>query len=239
MIGIYKITNPKNKVYIGQSIDIEKRFRTYKSLNKNVEPQVKLYRSLLKYGVENHFFEIVCECDVNDLNEKERYYQELYNVIDNGLNCLMTNTEAKKKILCKEMANKNKVRGKDHGMYGKTHTEEAKKKISDTHKGRKYNEERLAIHRSCLKRGKEHHNYGKTMSLEQKEKLLNANMGKTQSEITIQKRAEKVRKIILDINTGIFYFGAKEASQAKNININVLWSKLKGFKQNNTGLIYV
>ena len=28
--GIYKITNPKGKVYIGQSIDIYKRFKSYK-----------------------------------------------------------------------------------------------------------------------------------------------------------------------------------------------------------------
>jgi len=30
MIGIYKITSPSNKVYIGQSINIEKRFKSYK-----------------------------------------------------------------------------------------------------------------------------------------------------------------------------------------------------------------
>lgn len=43
MIGIYKITNPKGKVYIGQSIDINERFKTYSYLKcKN---QTKLYNS--------------------------------------------------------------------------------------------------------------------------------------------------------------------------------------------------
>ena len=32
MIGIYKITNPKGKVYIGQSIDINRRFNEYQKM---------------------------------------------------------------------------------------------------------------------------------------------------------------------------------------------------------------
>ena len=47
--GIYKITNPKNKVYIGQSKDIIKRWYYYKTLH--CKSQIKLYNSLLKYGV--------------------------------------------------------------------------------------------------------------------------------------------------------------------------------------------
>jgi predicted GIY-YIG superfamily endonuclease len=35
MIGIYKITNPEKEVYIGQSTDIEKRFKTYKKQFSN------------------------------------------------------------------------------------------------------------------------------------------------------------------------------------------------------------
>jgi hypothetical protein len=33
--GIYKITSPSGKVYIGQSVDIKRRFTTYKILNKS------------------------------------------------------------------------------------------------------------------------------------------------------------------------------------------------------------
>lgn len=85
MIGIYKITNPNGKNYIGQSINIEKRFNQYKKLTcKN---QVILYRSLLKYGVENHIFEVIEECNIEILNERERYWQDFYNVIEKGLNC--------------------------------------------------------------------------------------------------------------------------------------------------------
>ena len=48
MIGIYKITSPSNKIYIGQSIDIEKRFYYYRKLY--CLKQVKLYRSFIKIG---------------------------------------------------------------------------------------------------------------------------------------------------------------------------------------------
>lgn len=95
IIGIYKITNPKGKIYVGQSIDCIDRWEIYyKKLNcKN---QRKLYLSLKKYGWENHKFEIIEECDLELLNKQERYWQEYYNVIGkNGLNCRLTETNDK------------------------------------------------------------------------------------------------------------------------------------------------
>jgi len=88
MIGIYKITNPKGKIYIGQSINIKKRFNQYKwSKAKN---QPILHRSFLKYGVENHKFEIICECKKSDLYELEAYYQILFSANSKtGLNCFV------------------------------------------------------------------------------------------------------------------------------------------------------
>lgn len=91
MIGIYKITSPTKKVYVGQSIDIEKRFSIYKRLT--CKGQIKLYNSFVKHGVENHLFEILCECNIHELNEKERYYQDLYSCVGkNGLNLKLTKT---------------------------------------------------------------------------------------------------------------------------------------------------
>lgn len=45
-------------------------------------------------------------------------------------------------------------------------------------------------------------------------------------------------KIILDTETGIFYYGTGEAAKAKSINRSTLISKLTGHKKNNTSLIY-
>jgi group I intron endonuclease len=95
MIGIYKILSPTNKVYIGQSIDIEKRWKSYKN-NQNFHSQTRLKNSIDKYGVNAHQFIIVEECDISSLNERERYYQDLYDVLgSNGLNCKLTTTETK------------------------------------------------------------------------------------------------------------------------------------------------
>jgi hypothetical protein len=75
-IGIYKITNPQGKIYIGQSNDIYHRFYSYKKLN--CKGQIKLYNSLLKYGVDDHQFEIIEECLSEQLDEKEKQYKTDY-----------------------------------------------------------------------------------------------------------------------------------------------------------------
>ena len=93
MTGIYKITNPKGKIYIGQTIDIENRWNEYKSLY-NSRSQIKIHRSLKKYGFNNHIFEIIEECEKSELNIKERYYQDLYDATGKkGLNCRLTKSD--------------------------------------------------------------------------------------------------------------------------------------------------
>jgi group I intron endonuclease len=56
MIGIYKITSPSGKIYIGQSKNIEKRFKAYyRKLGKN---QPRLYRSFNENGLNCVYTEI-------------------------------------------------------------------------------------------------------------------------------------------------------------------------------------
>lgn len=93
MIGIYKITSPTGKIYIGQSVDIEARWAAYFKLR--AKGQAKLHSSLIKYGPESHQFEILLECEQSCLNEKERFYQEQYDTLRNGLNCRLTKTNDK------------------------------------------------------------------------------------------------------------------------------------------------
>jgi hypothetical protein len=80
IIGIYKITSPSGKIYIGQSINIIIRWKKYKSLD--CKTQIKLYRSLKKHGVENHIFEIIEECFEDQLNEREIYWGLYFNVLN-------------------------------------------------------------------------------------------------------------------------------------------------------------
>ena len=93
IIGIYKITNPKGKIYIGQSINIKSRIYSYQNKNKGCLG-AKIYYSINKYGWENHNMEIIQILD-NDLDNKllrkkldelEIYWINFYNSVEMGLN---------------------------------------------------------------------------------------------------------------------------------------------------------
>lgn len=105
--GIYKITSPSNKIYIGQSINLRSRYKLYRRLASNIKSQVALYGSLLKYGFDAHKFDIIEECLSCKLNEQERYWQEYYEVLKYGLNCILTKTNDKSGT-CSELTKKRK-----------------------------------------------------------------------------------------------------------------------------------
>jgi len=75
--GIYKITNLINKkVYIGQSVNIESRWRDEKAASNclsDCEYNSVRSRAFRKYGIENFSFEIIEECSKEQLNEREGY----------------------------------------------------------------------------------------------------------------------------------------------------------------------
>ena len=86
-MGIYKITNQINgKVYIGQSINIEHRWKEHIQEAKHGDKKYKIYLALRKYGIENFKFEILEECQREELNEKEIFYIEKYNSYYDGYN---------------------------------------------------------------------------------------------------------------------------------------------------------
>jgi group I intron endonuclease len=155
-IGIYKITNPKGKIYIGQSVNLKRRKYDYEN-QKNCNGQILLFRSLKKYGWDGHKFEIIEECSLNLLNERERYWQDFYDVLNpkKGLNCRLTTSLTKSGKLSQKTKNKISESNKDKlkhtkenklrisqrskllkNMLGKTHTLETKNKISQSKTGK-------------------------------------------------------------------------------------------------------
>lgn len=135
MIGIYKITSPSGKIYIGQSRNINTRFNRYKNLHCSEQP--KIYRSLIKYGYINHNFEIIEECLFEELNIKERYWQDYYDVIGiNGLNCVLTETDELPQIRSEESRLKivNSLTGKKRTLEQRKKMSESAKNMSDQHK---------------------------------------------------------------------------------------------------------
>lgn len=86
--GIYCIKNKTNgKRYIGKSIDIQERWKTHKMQLRNgnhVNPY--LQRSWDKYGSDSFEFSILEECSDEILNEREKYWIELYDSFSDGFN---------------------------------------------------------------------------------------------------------------------------------------------------------
>lgn len=87
MIGIYKITNQQTgQSYIGQSVDIKRRWMEHKLPYKRINPTKKIYQAFNQYGIDNFTFEVIEECEVNKLNEREQYWIDYYDCYNNGYN---------------------------------------------------------------------------------------------------------------------------------------------------------
>jgi DNA-directed RNA polymerase specialized sigma24 family protein len=86
--GIYKLISPNNKIYVGQSINIEKRWIDHKrrAKKKSTRHSFKLYNSVRKYGWENFIKEIAEICTPERLNDREIYYIDLCDSLNSGLN---------------------------------------------------------------------------------------------------------------------------------------------------------
>jgi hypothetical protein len=142
MVGIYKITNPEGKSYIGLSREIEVRWNSYK--NMQFQSNTLLKESIKKYGYENHIFEIIEEVELSEntygkntalLRKRERYWISTLNTFYDGLNqngggsgCGSHTEESKQKI---SEALKGKLKPVDFGKKRKKwqHTEEWKEKV--------------------------------------------------------------------------------------------------------------
>ena len=78
--GIYKIENKINgKVYIGQSVNIERRWKCHKTHSKTYDEP--LYNEIREYGIENFDWYIIEECNKIELRDKEKYYIKKYNSV--------------------------------------------------------------------------------------------------------------------------------------------------------------
>lgn len=102
MIGIYKITNNvTNKSYIGQSINIEKRWYEHKYKAECVEDRSYnsiLHNSMRKYGIEHFILEVLEECTIEELDTKEQFWiQQLNTISPYGYNILQGGQGSRKR----------------------------------------------------------------------------------------------------------------------------------------------
>ena len=221
--GVYKITNPKGKIYIGSSRNIKQRYSYYKGYHcKN---QIKLYNSLIKYGFENHSFEIIENCDVDDLFKYEIKYGLLYNSIGkNGLNLSLPKPNDKVILVSDETRRKisESSKGSKNGFYKKKHTKE------------------VLDYLSKINKGNNNPMYGKKLSEETIKKIKAINdIRYANSRNRERERKRKLNdpcdifgfsgwksdaNIILNLETGIYYDGFNRASYSAGVCKNTFRS---------------
>ena len=206
MTGIYKITSPSKRIYIGSTNNFERRISEYKYLC--CKEQTRLYNSFVKYGYDTHKIELIEECSIAELFNKERYWQEYYDVLDRqkGLNCQYVSTDNASKVMSKETKLKisKSLSGDKNPRYGKKLAKETKEKISKANKGR----------------------------------IQSKELNQAQSERMLGNRHSKLSKKVLDTNTGITYDSVNKAAIALNINYSTLKCYLNNKFKNKTTLKY-
>lgn len=164
--GIYCIENKVTaKKYIGQSGNVDDRWRRHQNeLNNNKHHNSYLQNAWNKYGKDKFIFYILEYCNKDELDEKEKYYISMYNTTDrsNGYNL------------------------QSGGQASNTHSDETRKKISDSNKKRYLN--------SNLKEKRSIDAYNQWQNPQIKEKIIGENngmYGKHHTEETKHKMSEK------------------------------------------------
>lgn len=189
---IYKITNPSGHIYIGQTMNFKKRFKSYK--NGLAYGQPKLYNSFIKHGFDNHIFNII-EDDIliENLDEKEVYYIKYFDCVKTGMNCtyepiaFMRGRYHSKDTKLK-MSIKRK--GIKHGLPSELHIKNLSNSIKEGYKnGRKGS--RLGVKLSNETKQKLRvSRIGKIISKETRDKISKAGLNRKHSKETKQKMSE-------------------------------------------------
>lgn len=231
--GIYMIVNPKGNIYVGSSKNIKKRFYQYRGLYE--KSQTKLYNSLNKYGVSEHDFIVVLNCDIEDLYKNERIVGDYFNCLDSecGLNLILP----------------------AYGEIKLKMSEETKRKIGKAHKGKKLSKDhRESLSKSVKGKKQSKVHIEKRKMLGDKNPMFgkpSPNRGKKIHTIKTKDNWSKIRKNkgllgknpnakkVIDTNTGIMYDSAKEVSIKFNINYSTLKAHLQGRNKNEERFMYV
>lgn len=263
MIGIYKITSPSGKIYIGQSVNIANRLSKYK--NANCKTQRVLYNSIIKYGWKAHKFEVLCECDIIELNDKERYYQDLFNVVsDSGLNCMLTTSSTKSgkasestiSILTGRKlsdATREKMRNKklseetrskiSQSNKGRVVSDDTRNKISQSNKGKKRTQEyidnlKLRVISDETKAKIKESKKGFKHTEEYKKIMSIKRKGIKPSKECVDAMVIKNSKKVIDKSTGIIYNSITELCKKLGLKRTTLNAKLVGTNYNDTYFDY-
>jgi group I intron endonuclease len=139
---IYKIVSPTGKVYIGRTNNFNGRMAEHKHNALKKKANYPLHKAIRKYGWDSMLKEIICEVDNNVAPELEEQFIVAYDSVKCGYNCTYAgsggnvfkdNPELLEKL---RKTLSEKFKGENNGMYGRTHSDESKRKLKQKAKGR-------------------------------------------------------------------------------------------------------
>ena len=214
---IYCYTNLINgKKYIGQTIKTL-RHRHQQHMNETKYKNLRAYnhyfhRAIRKYGIENFSLNIlIMNCENYDkLNNYEQFYierfkslsiQNGYNMCNGGNNCNKLACKTGEEIAEWKSKISDSVKGENHPLYGTKMSEETKRKISESEKGKKMSEESKKK-MSKTRTGKKH-------SEKTKNKIGKAHKGKIVSDESRKKMSESKEGtpvVRIDKNLSIVFY---------------------------------
>lgn len=243
MVGIYKITSPTGRIYIGQSIDIEKRRKMY--VNNHCKKQQKLHASLCKYGFSKHNFEVIEECKWGLLNEREEYWIEFYgtfnsdfglNLSSGGLNKRVSE-ETKHKISKGNSGRKRPDLSERNATSKRPYNAEAYAKMAKTNTGRKHKPESIEkMQKSYRARDPINEVTKAKMSESAKKKIITTE----HREKMLQSRlnSDKTGKTVINTVTGEEFRNLAFLCREKNLCYGTMKRKMRGASVNNTDYTY-
>lgn len=228
--GIYLIKSPSGKVYIGQSVDIKRRFKRYRLFGAKEQPA--LHRSILKYGFEKHHVSILAECERGELNTMESEFIKKYNSFNSKIGLNLTSGGGQNWVISEETRMKMKLRPR------KKHSQETKEKMRlsalGKNKGKPSPRKGVKLSEQTKNKIKANHAHsrpwtGRKHTDEAKYKMSKKRTGMPSS----------CRKPVIDTATGIIYSHKKEAAEAIGIKVRTLKAYLCGNLKNKTSIRYL
>ena len=152
--GVYEIFNIVNeKRYIGSSVNIRVRWQGHKrQLKQNKHHSPYLQRAWDKYGEESFKFLVIELVTGNkeELYKREQYFIDFYNSVENGYNmspAAGSNAgykHSKETRHNMKLAKAGQHDGEKNPFYGKHHSEETRKLLSEINTGKTHSEETKA-----------------------------------------------------------------------------------------------
>lgn len=210
-VGIYRWVNKENgNTYIGSSVNLGRRLRVYYDFSflsvRVQKSKSRIYSAILKYGYSNFQLEILEYCTKDKAVCREQYYIDLF----------------------KPEYNLNSTAG---SRLGSIHSEETKRNMSKTHKGRKLTEETKNL-LSLANKGINNPNFGKKHSAETKALISLARLGKSIISESIKDRMSVdsgTAVKVLDLNTNEIsvYTSITRAAEGMGVTQPSLSKRLK------------